>query len=361
MPMHFNVVSSILKPFERISLPGAVPGTVIAAPEEPSPVIRIMAFSDGDLIDETVETLDGIKELTEHHNVTWVNVAGLGDADVIHQFGEMFDLHRLSLEDVVNVHQRPKVEDYGHYLFVIARMVGSTDQLETEQIAFFVGPSFVLTFQEGRSDICLDPVRDRIRLDSGRIRHRGSDYLVYALLDSIVDHYFPVVEGYGERLDQMDVELTATRGDASIGAIQRFRSELLILRRAVRPHREAINALLRDDHDCIGEETRIYLRDCYDHTIQLGDAIDTYREVCSDLRDFHMAAIGYRTNEATKTLTIIATIFIPLSFIAGLYGMNFHFMPELQWKYGYPVVLGLMLTVASSLLFWFRNKGWFRE
>lgn len=348
----------IKHPFERVTEPGAVPGTVVAVPEEPKPVIRVMAFSNDKLFDEIIESFSVLQDVTERFPVTWVNVDGLGDAGVIRGLGELFNLHRLALEDVVNMHQRPKVEDYGDYLFIVARMISAAEQLQTEQICFFVGKKFVLTFQVATGD-CLDPVRDRIRRASGRLRHGGTDYLTYALLDSIIDHYFPVVENYGERLDTLDTELINSRGDASIAAVHRFRSELLVLRRAIRPHREAINALLRETHELITDETRLFLRDCYDHTIQLSEAIDTYRETCSDLRDFHLAAVSNRTNDAMKTLTIIATIFIPLSFVAGLYGMNFDHMPELHWRYGYPLAIGLMVCTASGLLIWFRRKGWF--
>lgn len=358
--MELSLVVSLLRPFERVSPPGSAPGTVVNVPDEPPPTVRVMAFSDGDLREETLESLDGLKELTESYAVTWIDVEGLGDAAVINRLGETFGLHRLALEDVVNVHQRAKVEDYGDHLFIVARMVDVSKRLQTEQICFFVGEKYVLTLQEGKPGDCLDPVRDRIRNSSGRIRHRGTDYLAYALLDSIIDHYFPVVEMYGEKLDEMDAELIHSRGDASIAAIHRFRSELLVLRRALRPHREAVNQLLRESHKIVTDETRLFLRDCYDHTIQLGEAIDTYRETCSDLRDFHLAAMSNRTNDVMKTLTIIATIFIPLSFIAGLYGMNFEHMPELHWAYAYPLTLGLMGAVAGSLLYWFHSKGWFR-
>ena len=359
--MKYKLMHSFLKPFDRATPPGAAPGSVVVKPEEPKPVISVMAFSDGELVDKTVDSLVGLNELTEAYKVTWINVDGLGDAAVIRQLGEMFGLHMLALEDVVNVHQRPKVEDYGDHLFIVARMVDVGERLQTEQICFFVGKTFVLTFQEGIPGDCLDPVRERIRKSIGHIRHRGTDYLVYALLDSIIDHYFPVVESYGERLDALDELLIDTRGDASIASINTFRSELLMLHRAIRPQREAINQLLRDSHALISDETRIYLRDCYDHTIQLGEAIDTYRETCSDLRDFHLAAISNQTNDVMKMLTIIATIFIPLSFIAGLYGMNFDQMPELHWRYGYHFTLGLMASVAAGLLLWFNHKGWFRR
>jgi magnesium transporter len=210
--MESELHDSIRRPFERVTQPGAVPGTVVAIADEPKPVVRVMAFSNGDLMDETLDSLDDIKGLTDRYAVTWIDVEGLGDADVIHQLGDTFGLHRLALEDVVNVHQRPKVEDYGDHLFIVARMVDLAEQLYTEQICFFVGKAFVLTFQEGRPGDCLDPVRERIRKATGRLRHGGTDYLTYALLDSIVDHYFPVIEAYGERLDQLDDELINSRG-----------------------------------------------------------------------------------------------------------------------------------------------------
>ena len=359
--MDLDLHSSLLRPFERLTAPGTTPGTVVNVPEEPAPILRVIAFSDSHIVDEEPESLDSIPQLVDQFAVTWINVDGLGDANVVQQLGEIFGLHRLALEDVVNVHQRPKVEDYGDYLFIVARMIIDGEQLQTEQICFFVGQNFVVTFQEGAPGDCLDPVRDRLQRTSGRLRNGGTDYLTYALLDSIIDHYFPVVESYGEKLDALEDLPIDGRKNSSIAAIHRIRSELLFLRRVIRPHREAIHQLLRDSHVLFGEETRLYLRDCYDHTMQLSDVIDTYRETCSDLRDFHLSAVGNRTNEVMKTLTIIATIFIPLSFIAGLYGMNFDQMPELHWQYGYAFALMLMGGVVSTMLLWFRRKGWFDD
>ena len=335
-----------------------MPGTVAPTPEEEKPVVRVMAYSNGTLLEKTVENIEELRDITDRHLVTWIDVDGLGDVEVLQRLGEMFGLHALALEDVVNRHQRPKVEDYGDHLFIVARMIHVGDGLQTEQICFFMGKNFVISFQGGIPGDCLDPVRERIRRNNSRLRHGGTDYLTYTLLDSVVDHYFPVVESYGECLDDMDDELANTDGAVPIHAVQAVRSDLMVLRKAVRPHRDALHELLRDGHELLGDETRVYLRDCYDHTIQLSDAIDSYREVCSHLRDFHMAAIGNRTNEAMRTLTIIATIFIPLSFICGLYGMNFQYMPELNWRYSYPVVLGGMGLIGTGLLAWFRKKGW---
>lgn len=363
--MVLNLVDSFLKPFHRRTAPGASPGTVIVKPDEPKPILQVIAYNEAELLEQTIESMDGLIALDlarvmESHRVTWINMDGLGDAEAIKHLGEMFGLHRLALEDVVNVHQRAKVEDYEDHLFIVARMIDTSERLQTEQITFFVGENYVLTFQEGKPGDNLEPVRERIRKKIGRIRHAGADYLTYALLDTIIDHYFPVVESYGERLDELDDDLIGSYGTASIGAIHKFRSELLILRRAVRPHREMINELRRESHELISDETRIFLRDCYDHTILLGEAIDSYRETCSDLRDYHLSSMSNRTNDVMKTLTIIATIFIPLSFIASLYGMNFDHMPELHWRYGYPFAVSLMGGVVALLLLLFQRKGWFR-
>lgn len=357
--IEIHLLKSILRPFSRVTPPGTGPGVVVAVPDEPKPVISVMAFTDGELYEDTIESVDEMKALTEKYAVTWINIDGLGDAEMIRQIGEKFGLHTLALEDVVNVHQRPKVEDYGDYLFIVARMVDFTEQLQTEQICFFLGDNFLLTFQEGKPGDCLDPVRERIRKSSKRLRHGGTDYLAYALLDSIIDHYFPIVEYYGEKLDELDDELINSRGNASVASVHAYRSELLMLRRTIRPHREALNQLLRGSHQLINDETLLFLRDCYDHTIQLGDAIDVYREVCSDLRDFHLATIGNRTNDVMKTLTIIATIFIPLNFIAAFYGMNFDDLPGIRSKYGYIFALNLMGFFVAGLLLWFNRKGWF--
>lgn len=353
------LMNFIRHPFRRKTAPGAAPGTLVAMDGEPEPVVQVMAYSDGDLFEQKATALDDLKALTKKYTVTWINVEGLGSARVIEQLGELFGLHRLALEDVMNPHQRAKVEEYDDYLFIVARMVTNKPRLTTEQICFFLGDRFVITFQEGKPGDCLDPVRERIRKASGQIRHRGADYLAYALLDSIIDHYFPVLDSLGEELDRLDDELMNRPGEASISSIHQFRSQLLVLRRSLRPHREAINQLTRDPHEQITDETRIFFRDCYDHTIQLGEAIDIYRESCSDLRDYHLATMSNRTNDVMKTLTIIATIFIPLGFIAGLYGMNFENMPELHTRYGYPMILTLMAAIAFGLVYWFKLKGWF--
>jgi magnesium transporter len=311
-----------------------------------------------------VEALAGV---VGHWPVTWVDVQGLGDVETVRALGDRFDLHGLALEDVINVHQRPKVELYENHVFIVTRMVGgpATDGggADTEQVAMFLGADFLLTFQE-RSGDCFEPVRERLRHAGGRIRAARADYLAYTLIDAVIDGYFPVLEGYGERVERLEDAVTARPDAALVAQIHALKRDLLTLRRAIWPQREMVNALIRDESSLVAEPTRLYLRDCYDHAIQLMDMIETYREIASGLVDLHLSSFSARLNEVMKVLTIIATIFIPLSFITGLYGMNFDpsasrwNMPELGWRYGYPFALGLMGVVAIGLLVYFRRKGW---
>jgi magnesium transporter len=346
----------------RRTPPGSPPGTLVADAAAPRPRLRVIAYGP-DRFEETeprnVEALAGV---VGHWPVTWVDVQGLGDVETVRALGDRFDLHGLALEDVINVHQRPKVELYENHVFIVTRMVGgpATDGggADTEQVAMFLGADFLLTFQE-RSGDCFEPVRERLRHAGGRIRAARADYLAYTLIDAVIDGYFPVLEGYGERVERLEDAVTARPDAALVAQIHALKRDLLTLRRAIWPQREMVNALIRDESSLVAEPTRLYLRDCYDHAIQLMDMIETYREIASGLVDLHLSSFSARLNE-----TIIATIFIPLSFITGLYGMNFDpsasrwNMPELGWRYGYPFALGLMGVVAIGLLVYFRRKGW---
>jgi magnesium transporter len=288
----------------------------------------------------------------------------LGDAKVISTIGNLFGLHQLALEDVVNVHQRAKVEDYPDHLFIVARMVERNECLLTEQVTMFLGQDYVITFQERPGKDCIEPVRERIRKGKGRLRTLAADSLAYALLDAIVDGFFPVLESYSDRLEAVEDIVVTQPNRSVVEGIHSIKSDLLIIRRALWPLREAINTLVRDHNSLIHDDTRIYLRDCYDHTVQLIDLVETYRELGADLRDLYLSSVSNRMNEIMKVLTIISTIFIPLTFIAGIYGMNFDTkvspwnMPELEWYYGYPFSLALMLavTVAMGIFFW--RRGW---
>jgi len=350
----------------RRTPPGASPGTVVVDPKAARPMICAMTFGPEKLTERTVEDLDELADLRGRNPVTWIHVQGLGDAAVLERIAAIYGIHPLALEDVVNTHQRPKVEDYRHLCFIVLRTVVSGTRPETQQLSMFLGSDFVVTFEEGRSE-CLEPVRQRMRKAQCRIREEGADYLAYALIDTVIDAYFPVLEQYGERLDVVDDQVESGRDRRAIGAIHELREELLLLRRAVWPLRDALSALTREASDLISPNTRLYLRDCLDHTVQLLDLLEAYREICADLRDYYLSAINNRMNEIMKVLTIIATIFIPLSFIASLYGMNFnpeaspYNMPELNWRFGYPFALGVMITVAAFELILFWRRGWLEK
>lgn len=350
--------SESFKRFRRRIAPGAPPGSVVVDPSAPKPRIQVFRYGPDKLSESHIEDPAELPELLNREGIVWVDVDGLGDANVLRSLGEIFQLHPLALEDVVHVHQRAKVEAYENHLFVVMRMITLGEELTTEQLSVFIGRDFVLTFQEIPGD-CLEPVRDRLRKNDGRIRRSGPDYLAYCLLDAVIDNYFPVLEAYGERLDELDDMLTETMPKEAVGAIHNIRGDLLELRRAAWPHREAINALVRDAHSFIANETRIYLRDCYDHTVQIIDMIEIFRDTCTDLRDYYYSKVNQRTNDVMKTLTIVSTIFIPLSFIASVYGMNFEHMPEIKWLYGYEFALSLMAIIGGGLVTYIWRRGWF--
>ena len=347
---------------QRRSAPGAVPGSLRPAVDGLQPTVTVFNYTKSKLDKKEISDPEQIRPFLNDQSVTWVNVNGLGNVETLQQIGEMFQLHRLAVEDVVNVHQRPKVEEYDDHLFIVLKMISFVEHLDSEQVSLFAGSNYVLTFQEHAGD-CFDPIRDRLEKSRGRIREAGADYLAYALLDAIVDAYFPIVDRYGERMERLDELLTEGHSGNFMGVLHDTRGDLMMLRRAIRPLRDELVHLARDSHPLITNETQIYLRDCYDHTYQLIDLLDNYREMCSDLRDYYLSIVNNRMNEVMKVLTIIGTIFIPLSFIAGLYGMNFNTnlpgnMPELNLPYGYVWVIALMSAVAAGLLYFVWQKGW---
>ncbi|SLN75764.1 magnesium/cobalt transporter CorA [Oceanibacterium hippocampi] len=347
----------------RRAPPGSSPGVLIADPQAVRSQVSLFGYGDDRLIERDNVSLADIEALKGTVPNLWVNVDGLADIALIKALGELFGLHDLALEDVVNLHQRPKADQYEDHIFVATRMVAAEPRPRTEQVSIFIGADFVLTFQERPGD-CLDPVRARIRQHRGRIRQSGSDYLAYALIDAVIDAFFPVLEDFGERLEMMEDEVVTRPEPGMIERLHDMKRDLLNLRRAIWPHREMLNTLIRDETPLITDQTRIYLRDCYDHTVQLMDIVETYREIASGLVDVYLSSMSTRLNDIMKVLTIIATIFIPLGFIASLYGMNFDRtvslwnMPELGWRYGYPASLLLMLATAGGLLYYFRRRGW---
>ncbi len=347
----------------RRTRPGAAPGTVVVDAAALHPKLRVIAYDASHIQEAEVTDVRELGDLTGRRAVTWINVDGLGDAAVLAEVGRVAGLHRLALEDVVNTHQRPKVEDYGDLLFIVVRMPTLGASPPDEQVSLVVTPRLVVSLQERYGDP-FDSIRQRLRTGSGRLRASGADYLAYALLDAITDAYFPVVERLGDRLEELEDDVLGHTQVGTGGRIHEVRRELILMRRSVWPTREMFGALLRDGTPVFTTETRVYLRDCYDHTVQVLDLLENYREVAAGLVEVHLGNVNLRMNEIMKVLTVIATLFMPLSFIASVYGMNFNGevspwnMPELDWYWGYPFALGLMALVAATLLLYFRWSGW---
>ena len=342
--------------------PGAAPGTLNVDHHAPKPSIHIMAFGPEGSEEHDVTQATAVAGYVGRLPVTWINVDGLGDAGVIQALGDAFGIHRLALEDVVHTDQRPKVEEFENHLLVIARMPRGTAGA-TEQFSMFVGSNYVLTFQETAGD-SFDPVRERIRSARTRIAGSGTDYLAYALIDALIDGYFGVVEPIGERLDRLEESVLERPAQATVEEIQNVKSLLNGLRRVALPNREVTRALLREDTEFVSPRSRTYLRDANDHATQIVEMVESYRELCSDLMGVYLSSLSNKMNEIMKVLTIIATVFIPLSFVAGIYGMNFNSelspwnMPELSWYLGYPFAVGLMLAIAVGFFIYFRRKDW---
>lgn len=343
----------------RRTEPGAPPGTVLVDPAQPRPTIRVMAYGPDQVVERDVATADAAHAFVGQQPIVWVNVEGLGDAPTIERFGELFGLHRLALEDTVNVHQRAKVENYGSTLFIVLRMVHChDDRCGTEQLSMFIGDGWIVTFQEGHPGDPFDRLRSRLREGSGKIRLYGVDYLAYALMDAVIDGYYPVLEVYAERLDELEDRVLESTGRSVIDGLHNVKADLLILRRAIWPLRDALALLARGSSDRFTAATQPYLRDCYDHIVQVVELVETYRELTADLRDLYMSSLSARINETMRVLTIISTLFMPLTFIAGIYGMNFDNMPELHWTFGYPLAMGAMLLTAVGMLIYFYRQGW---
>lgn len=352
-------------PRTRRVQPGASPGSITAPEGAPAPQMHYMAYGPDGSDEGPIRSVSEIAPLRARFPVVWVNVDGLGDASTLEALGDALGLHRLALEDVVHIPQRPKVESYDDHLFLVTRIPLARDTVETEQISLFLGPGYVVTFQERQGD-CFDPVRRRIRAGRPRLCQGGPDYLAYALLDLVVDSYFPLLEERLHRMEELEENIIREPSNRQAELIHELRHELSTLRHDVWPLREVHIGLLADDDPLITESTQLYLRDSADHTNHLIDLLDSYRDNATAMMDLHLSLMSQRMNEVMKVLTIIATIFIPLSFIAGVYGMNFDpdaspwNLPELRWAWGYPYALGLMAMVAGVMLLFFRRRGWFR-
>jgi len=358
---HFRSARAKARPRRRSKV-GTAPGLLIADPNAAQPTLHVIAYGPDRVTEFADCTMETALAARGQAPMVWIDVAGLGDAELIASIGEAFGLHRLALEDVVDVHERPKVETYEDHLFVILRMLDTGREPATEQLALFVGAGFLISFQERAGD-CLEPVRERLRHGRGRLRVEGADYLAYALIDGVIDAYFPMLEHYGEVVDTLEDAVVAEPRREQVTRLYRVKRDLLMLRRAVWPTRDLLNAMLRDENPLLTSHTRLFLRDAYDHTVQLMDLVETYREITTGLLDVYLSSQSARMNEIMKFLTIIATIFIPLGFLASLWGMNFDRaapwnMPELGWRFGYPAAIAVMIAVGAGLLIYFRRKGW---
>jgi len=337
---------------------GAKPGTLMINAHAQRPRIRVMKYGPDHLEEHDIAAVTELKELLDAHSVCWIDVQGLGDEKVLREFADLFSIHSLALEDVVNVPQRPKVERFEKHTLCITRTALLRDEgIEPEQVSLFVGPDYVLTFQERSGDV-FDPIRNRIRQGGPILRSSGPSYLAYALLDAVIDGYYPLLETFGEKLEALEDEIVANPHPSVLHEIHQAKRDLLAIRRAIWPQREAVNALIRDENPLITETVRVYLRDCYDHCVQIMDGVETYRELAGGLMDVYLSSIGNRQNEVMKVLTIMASIFIPLTFMAGIYGMNFENMPELHSAWGYPFLLAAMVVVVVGMIIYFRRKGW---
>jgi magnesium transporter len=339
---------------------GLSPGTLIYVGEKKTETVRmqVIDYDEGNLEERELQSIDECFPYKDKASVTWINIDGLHEVDIIRKIGEHFGLHPLILEDILHTEQRPKMDDLEDYLFIVSKMLSyddEEDQIKAEQFSLVLGKNYVISFQERVGDI-FNPIRERLRKGKGLIRKMGPDYLMYALIDAIVDNYFLILEKIAEKVEEFEEGLITDPRPELLQSIHRFKRELIYLRKSVWPLRESISSLERGDSSLIQEKTFIFLRDIYDHTIQVIDTIETFRDIVSGMLDVYLSSVSNRMNEVMKLLTLIATIFIPLTFIAGIYGMNFKCMPELEWSWGYPVTLLVMVIIGGIMLLWFRRK-----
>lgn len=342
---------------------GLPPGTPVHIGERKAgaPRVSLMHYDGEQLVEEEVTDVSACQTWLSRPGVTWINVEGVHQIDLLERLGAVFGLHPLVLEDIANTGQRPKVEDYGGYLYIVLRMLSlhaATQEVVGEQVSLVLGPNFVISFQEGIAGDVFDPIRGRLRAAKGRARNEGADYLVYSLIDAIVDGYFVLLKKLGEQIEVLDERMLTNSAREAARTINLLKREMIWLRKAVWPLREMINALQRAESSLIRASTGVYLRDVYDHTIEVIDTVETYRDVLSGMLDNNLSLLTARLNEVMKVLTVISTIFIPLTFIVGIYGMNFRHMPELKWRWGYPLVMLGMAIIAVALYFYFRRKKW---
>lgn len=341
---------------------GASPGTLIHIGEQKSEKTRISLIDyDGENLQEKeLDSIEAAFPLKDLPTVTWINIDGLHEIDVIEKTGQYFNIHPLVLEDILNTGQRPKSEEFEDFIFVVLKMLyydENGEELNSEQISLIFGRNFLISFQEVQGDVFKN-VRERIRKPNTRIRKAGCDYLAYALIDAIVDHYFLILETLGENIEILEEELIENPTSKTMETIHGLKREMIYLRKQIWPIREIINNLVKGDSSLIGTPTHLYFRDVYDHTIQIIDTIESFRDILGGMLDMYLSAVSNKMNEVMKVLTIIATIFIPITFVAGIYGMNFKFIPELEWRWGYLMFWGIIALVVGGMTTYFKKKKW---
>jgi magnesium transporter len=341
---------------------GLPPGTLVHIGEKKAETVRItyIDYDEQSFQEKQVSNIEECLKLKDTPTVSWINIDGLHDIELLEKLGRGFELHPLILEDILSTGQRPKFEDYEKYIFIVLKMLSfseETQSVEAEQVSLILGPNYVISFQERIGDV-FEHVRDRIRNAKGRIRKMGADYLAYTLLDATVDNYFVILERLGEKIESMEEEVVSDPTEKTIRQIHSLKREMISLRKSVWPLRELIGGLQKSESSLIKETTDVYLRDVYDHTIQIIDTIESFRDMVSGMLDIYLSSLSNKMNAVMKVLTIIATLFIPLTFVAGIYGMNFKYMPELEWRWGYAAALLVMLVIAAIMLIYFRRKKW---
>ena len=341
---------------------GLPPGSLVYTGEKAGNLagIKLFHYSPEDFIEKECATIEESFPYKEKRGITWINIDAINDPSIVEKAGRFFKLHPLTQEDILNPEQRPKVEEFEEYIYIVFKMIyhdASKKHLVSEQISMVLGKGFVITFQEKRGDI-FDPVRERIRKGTGRVRNMGADYLAYSLMDSVVDNYFIILERTGEEIEAMEDAILEKPEASTLQAIHGLKRNLLFLRKSLWPLREAINILLRTESKIVDKTSFLYIRDLYDHTVRIIDIIETLRDIASSMLEIYLSSISNKMNEVMKVLTIIATIFIPLTLLAGIYGMNFEFMPELRYRWAYPAVILVMLTSGLMMVLYFKKKKW---
>lgn len=342
---------------------GLAPGTLVHVGEKKAEkvVIRAWIYNSENLIEKQLETVEECQALKGQPGMNlWINVDGLDQIGIIEKLGGYFGVHPLTLEDILNTIQRPKMEDYDSYIYAVLKMMildEERKEIIIDQVSIIFGSNYILSFQEREGDV-FDPIRERLKNPASRLRKNGVDLLAYSLLDAVVDNYFLILEHFGEGIEDLEEELIVNPMPKTLKAIQKHKRDMITLRRSVWPLRELINSLQRTESELIKETTKVYLRDVYDHTIEVIDSIEAFRDILSSMVDVYLSSLSNRMNDVMKVLTVIATIFIPLTFIAGVYGMNFDYMPELKWRWGYPAVVLGMALLGISMFLYFKKRRW---